>query len=201
MHISEGVLSAPVLITGGLLTVIGTGIGLKKMDYDKVMTVSILAATFFVATLVHVPVGPASVHLVLTGLLGLILGWAAFPAIIVGLLMQAIFFQYGGLAVLGVNTFNMAFPALLCGFACRPFLKGTGRARSVAAFLGGSLAVLGSGLLVAVSLTFTDQGFVNAAGTILLAHLPIAAIEGILTVFVVSFVAKVQPDMLGLNSA
>ena len=44
----------------------------------------------FVASLVHVPVGPSSMHLVLNGLLGLLLGWAAFPAILVGLLLQAV---------------------------------------------------------------------------------------------------------------
>lgn len=36
MHISEGVLSAPVLVTGALLTAAGTALGLKKMDYEKI---------------------------------------------------------------------------------------------------------------------------------------------------------------------
>ena len=114
MHISEGILSAPVLISGVALTAAGTAIGLKKLDYDRIMSVAILAATFFVASLIHVPLGPGSVHLVLNGLLGVVLGWASFPAILTALLLQAIFFQYGGLVVLGVNTFNMAAPALLC---------------------------------------------------------------------------------------
>jgi ABC-type Co2+ transport system permease subunit len=34
MHISEGVLSGPVLISGGVLAAAGTAIGLKKIDYD-----------------------------------------------------------------------------------------------------------------------------------------------------------------------
>ncbi len=46
MHISEGVLSAPVLIVGAGLTVVGTAIGLKKIDYDRIMTVAILSAAF-----------------------------------------------------------------------------------------------------------------------------------------------------------
>ena len=81
MHISEGVLSAPVLAGGWVLAAAGTAIGLKRLDYDRLMTVAILAAAFFVASLVHVPIGPASVHLILNGLLGVILGFAAFPAI------------------------------------------------------------------------------------------------------------------------
>lgn len=201
MHISEGVLAAPVLAMGGALAVIGTAIGLKKIDYDHIMTVAILTAAFFVASLIHVPLGPASVHLILSGLLGLVLGWAVFPAIMVGLLMQAVFFQYGGLTVLGVNTFNMAAPALLCAVVCRPFLTRPGYVRIVAAFLGGSMAVLLAGLLMAGSLAWTDQGFIDAAATIIIAHLPVAAIEGVLTVFVISFVARVQPDMLHLKTA
>jgi cobalt/nickel transport system permease protein len=44
----------------------------------------VLSATFFVASLIHVPVGPSSVHLIMSGLAGLVLGWTAFPALFVG---------------------------------------------------------------------------------------------------------------------
>ena len=112
MHISEGVLSPAVLGAGAVLAAAGIVIGLRKLDYDRLMTVAILAAAFFVGSLIHVPIGPSSVHLILNGLLGMLLGWAAFPSIFVALMLQAILFQYGGITVLGVNTFNMAFPAV-----------------------------------------------------------------------------------------
>ncbi len=67
MHISEGILTAPVLAGGAALTIAGTAIGLEKLDYDRIMTVSLLSATFFVASLIHVPIGPGSVHLLLGG--------------------------------------------------------------------------------------------------------------------------------------
>ena len=89
MHISEGVLSAPILITGVPVCVAGVGIGLKKMDYDKLPRVAVLASTFFLASLIHVPMGPASVHMVLNGVTGLLLGWAAFPAIMIAVALQA----------------------------------------------------------------------------------------------------------------
>ena len=60
MHIAEGVLSPAVLATGYALTAAGTALGLKKLDYDRLMTVAILAATFFVGSLIHVPIGKAS---------------------------------------------------------------------------------------------------------------------------------------------
>ncbi len=120
MHISEGVLSTPVLISGAALAVAGTTIGLKKMDYERIPQVAVLSAAFFIASLLHVPIGPSSVHLILNGLMGLLLGWVAFPAILVGLLLQAILFQYGGLTSLGVNTVTMALPAVICFFLLGP---------------------------------------------------------------------------------
>ncbi len=119
MHISEGVLSAPVLATGAVLSLAGVAIGLKKMDYEKLPEVGVLSSVFFVASLIHVPIGPAAAHLVLNGICGLILGWMAFPAILVGLVLQGILFQFGGLTTLGINTFNMAFPAVLVGVSMR----------------------------------------------------------------------------------
>ena len=78
MHISEGVLSGPVLISGAALAAVGTGIGLKKLDYEKIAKAGMLAAAFFVASRVDVPIGPANAHLVLNGLVGLLLGWAIY---------------------------------------------------------------------------------------------------------------------------
>ena len=44
MHIAEGVLSAPVLIGDGALTAVGTAIGLKRIDYDRIAPVAILTS-------------------------------------------------------------------------------------------------------------------------------------------------------------
>lgn len=196
MHISEGVLSAPVLFAGWGATAVFTAIGLKKMDFEQVMSVGVLSAAFFLASLIHVPVGPGSVHLVLNGLLGVILGWACFPAILTGLLLQALFFQYGGLTVLGVNTFNMAFPALVLGLSLRPLLLHSSKKRTVAAFMCGAGGVLFAAILMALSLGLSDQGFITAGKMLILSNTPIMLVEGVITVFTVSFVAKVQPGML-----
>ena len=90
MHISEGVLSGPVLVSGMVLAGAGMAIGLKKLDYDRIAQAGILSASFFVASLIHVPIGPSSVHLILNGIVGLLLGWGAVPAIVVALLLQEI---------------------------------------------------------------------------------------------------------------
>lgn len=195
MHISEGVLSKEILLAGATLAGSGVVLGLKKTPSERIPRVGILSAAFFLASLIHVPLGPASVHLVLNGLMGVLLGWAAYPAIFIGLLLQAILFQFGGLTTLGVNTFNMAFPALLCWWILRPLMEG-GKGRAVGGFLAGALSVFLSGILVALELRFTGEAFGGAAKAILLAHLPVMAVEGLVTAFLVSFLGRARPKLL-----
>jgi cobalt/nickel transport system permease protein len=197
MHISEGVLAAPVLATGAVLSIAGVAMGLRKMEYDKLPQVAVLSAVFFVTTLIHVPIGPSSAHLILNGICGLILGWPAFPAILVGLALQALLFQFGGLTTLGVNTFNLAFPAVLVGYVCIPFVRNPKRTvRVTAEFLAGAGSILLSGLLVAGALAATGDSFLTAAKLIVVLHIPVMIVEGILTVFVIEFVRKVRPEAL-----
>jgi len=56
MHISEGILSAPVLVTGAGLTAVAVGYSLKKMEHKEVPKIAILSSVFFVASLIHVPI-------------------------------------------------------------------------------------------------------------------------------------------------
>jgi cobalt/nickel transport system permease protein len=196
MHISEGVLSPAVLAGGAALAAVGTAIGLKKMDYEAIPRVAILSAAFFVATLIHVPVGPVGLHLVLNGLMGLLLGWLAVPAILIALFLQALLFQFGGLTVLGVNTVIMALPAVVCFYLFRPFLRCQGTVAAVAAFGCGFMGILLGGLLIAVALLGTGQAFLKVAELAVLAHIPLMIIEGIITLLVFLFLKKVRPEML-----
>lgn len=196
MHISEGVLSAPVLVSGGALAAAGTAIGLKKIDYDHIARVGILSATFFVASLVHVPIGPSSVHLIMNGIVGLLLGWAAFPAILVALLLQSVFFQFGGITTLGVNTIIMALPAVICYYLFAPLLHKDRKFLLLAGFGCGFCAVLFGGVIVGLVLMFTEENFLKVAMLVVTAHLPVMIIEGIVTAFCVTFLKKVQPAML-----
>lgn len=196
MHISEGILSAPILAGGAVLSVAGCAIGLKKLDYDRIMSVAMFGSAFFVASLIHVPAGIGSVHLLLNGLMGLILGWSAFPAILAALLLQTIFFQYGGLLVLGVNGINIAGPAVLFGFLFRSFILKNPRGLLIGSFCAGFFTMGLSVLGMAFSLWLSDQNFFKTAAVLLIGHLPIMVIEGLVTMVVVRFLAKVQPDIL-----
>ncbi|MCI5148211.1 MAG: cobalt transporter CbiM [Candidatus Electrothrix sp. MAN1_4] len=200
MHISEGILSMPILISGGFASISGIYIGLKKIDSEQIMPVALLSSAFFVAGLVHVPIGPGSVHLLLIGLLGIMLGWAAFPAIFVALLLQMLFFQFGGFTVLGVNTITMAVPAICCYYLTRPWMDNP-KTRPIAAFCAGFLAILLASLLTSCALAFTNTGFIAAAQLIVVANIPVMIIEGCITMFTVGFLIKVQPEILNLEYA
>lgn len=196
MHISEGVLTPAVLGSGVALAAVGTAVALRKTDYERLTTTAVLSSVFFVGSLVHIPLGPGSVHLVLNGLLGLFLGWAAFPALLVALALQAILLRYGGLAVLGVNVFDMALPAMLGHYAFRRWMARGGWLRLVGAFCCGALAVWGAVGLTALALWLSNEGFETSAQLILLAHIPVMVLEGIITALAVLFIAKVRPELL-----
>jgi cobalt/nickel transport system permease protein len=76
MHVHEAILAGSpegvlVLCAGGAATAVGTLLGLRKMDYERVPRVAMLSAAFFVVSAVQLQLGPTSVHLVLAGLIGL----------------------------------------------------------------------------------------------------------------------------------
>ncbi|MGD2013457.1 MAG: cobalt transporter CbiM [Desulfobacterales bacterium] len=196
MHISEGVLSGSVLISGAALAAAGTGIGLKKLDYDQIAKAGMLSAAFFVASLIHVPIGPSNAHLILNGLVGILLGWAAFPAILVALILHGVFFQFGGITSLGVNTIIMALPAVFCYLVFGKLIHKSSRTAAAAAFACGFLSVLISGVIVGLSLIFTEENFLKVSGIIIAAHIPVMLIEGIITAACVAFLRKVRPEML-----
>ncbi|MGQ9570624.1 MAG: cobalt transporter CbiM [Thermodesulfovibrionales bacterium] len=198
MHISEGVLSAPVLVAGALLSAGGVAIGLKKMSYEKIPEVAVLSSAFFVASLIHVPIGPSSVHLVLNGLVGVILGWMAFPSILVALALQALLFQFGGFTSLGANTFNMAAPAVIAYYLFNFLIRRTNNLISmIAGFCAGMIGVGLGTLFVAVALVTTGESFLNVAKLLVIGHLPVMVIEGIITSFCIIFLKKVKPEIIG----
>ncbi len=197
MHISEGVLSAPVLIAGAAVAVAGISVGLRKMDTDTIPKVAVLSSAFFVASLIHVPIGPASVHIVLNGISGILLGWLSFPSLFVALTLQAILFQFGGITTLGVNTVVMALPAVICYYLFSGYVRrDNGFLFYASAFSCGALSVFLSCLFVALALVSTEKSFMTVAKLIVVAHLPVMVIEGVITLFCILFLKKVRPELL-----
>ncbi len=175
---------------------------MRRLDYDRMPQAALFSSVFFAASLFTVPVGPSSVHLMLNGLMGLVLGWTAVPAILIALLLQAVFFGFGGLIVLGVNTMNMALPAIVCSLLFGHALRTTRSART-ATLLGaatGALAVVLTGALVCLSLAVSGQEFLPAAKIIIVTFLPLMAVEAAVTAAAVGFLQRVAPRILGTGA-
>ena len=200
MHLSDGIVTLPVLAGGTAAAAAGLAVGLKRLKPEGVPRVAVLSSTFFVASLIHIPVGVTSVHLILNGINGLLLGWAAFPSIFIALTLQMLLFQFGGVTVLGLNTFIMAFPAVVAGL----LFGWTVRSRSrnmvmIGAFLAGSVSVFLTGVLLALALDLSGEHFLEAAMVVLAAHIPVMVIEGVFTSACVGFLRKVKPEMLDIR--
>jgi cobalt/nickel transport system permease protein len=198
MHILEGVLSMPVLVTGGVLTTGGVALGLRKVNNDNLPKVAVMTAAFFTASFIHINVGPSTVHLMLNGLIGLMMGWVAFPIVLIGLLIQALLFQYGGLSTLGVNTLNVAGPAVLFGAIFNKAIFSPKLWPStLGAFATGFLAIALTAFMVFIALILTDPvKYKTAAYTILVSHIPVMFIEGFVALLCVRFLRKVKPELL-----
>jgi cobalt/nickel transport system permease protein len=114
VHISDGVLAAPWWLGGfagaGLLAAFASW----RIREEEIPKVALLTAAFFVASsLIHVRVGPTSVHLLLNALVGVVLGRRAGLAIPVGLALQAALLFHGGFTTIGINSCILVLPALL----------------------------------------------------------------------------------------
>lgn len=196
-HIVDGALAAPVLIAGIAMAAGGVALGLKKLKTERIPLAGLLTAAFFVASLIHVPAGPASAHLVLSGLAGLLLGWAAFPVLFTGLVLQTVFFGFGGITALGVNVVTVALPAVCVGLLLGRFLRDAAPER--AALLGaaaGALAIALTAAMVAGALALSGDAFLPAAQFALIAHLPVMMVEAAVTGAALYLAMKVKPEMM-----
>lgn len=199
-HLADGVLALPVVIGGGALAVLAVGQGLRRIEPEHLPRVAVLAAAFFVASLVHVPIGPSSVHLLLNGLLGIVLGWAAMPAVFVALLLQAVFFGFGGITVLGVNTLILGLPAVMCSYLFASRLR-QARRPWVWGAAAGATSVLLTCAGVASALALSGKAFLPAAQLVLVAHLPVMVVEAVITALAVGFLRRVKPAVLSFPRA
>ena len=175
-----------------------SALSVRKMRMEDVPRISVVTAVFFVASLIHIPIGPTSVHLILNGLAGVILGWSAFVSIFFGLILQSILLQHGGITAIGVNACMMGLPAFAAYGIFRARLLTRFRHREAAfGAIAGAAAVLMAAMLLALALVMTGEEFLSIAKLAVVAHIPIMIVEGIVVGFCAAFLARVKPEILG----
>lgn len=137
VHISANVLSNPCWLLGivgacGLIL-----IGLRRLQEEELARLALVTAALFVASSIHIPLGAFSVHLILNGLAGILLGRRSLVAIPLAVFLQAWLLGHGDLTTWGINSCIMAIPAWFARVLFTPFSSG-GKSG-----LGESLVALG----------------------------------------------------------
>ena len=204
MHIPDGILTGPGMAVTSAAAAAGVAIALAKLDYRQIPRVGVLSAVFFIASLIHIPIGPASVHLLLTGLIGCLLGWAAFAALAAAMLLQAIVFSHGGLTSLGTNVLITALPAVACYELFGRHIRPTSSRRRVfvLAFSAGGLGVaIGCGLFATTLVLAGGREYLPVVGALFVGHIPVMIIEGFVTSSALLFFHKVRPELLSIQAA
>jgi len=204
MHLPDGIVPIEFALAGYGASAAMAALALSRIkalpDPDaEIPRVAMLTTVFFAASLVAIPVPPTSVHLMLAGLMGVMLGWFAVPAILVGLFLQAVLFGHGGITTLGLNGVILGLPALMAFGIWR---IGARRWPDIAGFVAGSgavmaaLAIFSAIVLAGLPVTLDASAERVALGVFLLAHLPLAVAEGVVVMALLRVLRRVEPRLL-----
>jgi len=197
MHIPDGMVPLTTCVAGFAATGLLNLGGLRNINRNKNMAydisrISMVTGVFFIASLIHIPFPPTSVHPILSGICGIVMGIYAPIVITISLLLQAILFGYGGITTLGINSFVLCVPALLAWQLHTrlviPFNIGFYRRMIRTSLIGlvcTSLSVLMYALVISLSLpSYLDQSAEIMSILILsAAHLPLIIVEAIISGF------------------
>jgi cobalt/nickel transport system permease protein len=207
LHIPDGFVDAPVSIVGYILAGLFIGLALKKVDTNlgekAAPLMGVIAAFIFAAQMINFPVaGGTSGHLLGGTLAAILIGpWAAIIAMAAVVCVQALIFQDGGIAAMGVNVFNMGVVTALAGYYIYTFINAAA-GRSPAVRLGGAFAAAWVSVMLAAALTSVELAISGtspldvALPAMLGVHALIGIGEGLITAAAVAFVQSTRPDLL-----
>lgn len=216
MHIMEGYLAPKYCIAWGILCVPFLAAGfwsMKKTVSEERKNITLLAmagAFVFVLSSLKIPsVTGSCSHMTGTGLGAILFG----PAIVgilgmIVLLFQAILLAHGGLTTLGANTFSMAIAGPFISYGIYWLCKKVRVNKYVAIFLAASVGDLFTYCVTSFQLAAaypSGAGGIGASVVKFLSvfaptQLPLAILEGILTVLVMMALesyAKPELKMIG----
>ncbi len=201
MHIMEGYLPPAYCVAWGVICLpflVAGFISLKnnfKKNRKAITLIAMAGAFIFVISSLKIPslTGSCS-HMTGTGLGAILFGPAAVSVLgLIVLIFQAILLAHGGLTTLGANTFSMAIAGPLVSFGLYKLCQKLKVNRKVAIFLAAFLGDLFTYCVTSIQLALaypSESGGVAASavkflGVFAPTQLPLAIIEGILTVVII----------------
>lgn len=210
MHMADALLTPAV---GGTMWVVSAGAIAfasarlrRERDDRKAPLMGVLGAFLFAAQMINfaIPGTGSSGHLSGGLLLAVLLGpSAAFLTIASVLVVQAFFFADGGLLALGCNIFNLGVIPAFCVYplVCRPLVgRDPSRTRLAVGTLVSAIVALQLGAFsVVLETALSGVSSLPVSQFLMLVqpiHLAIGAVEGAVTVAVLSFVRSARPELL-----
>lgn len=216
MHIMEGYLPLQFCVAWGVVCVPFLVAGYmsikKKLSANRRTMIIIAMATayIFVISSLKIPsVTGSCSHMTGTGLGAILLGPSAVSIMgMIVLIFQAVLLAHGGLTTLGANTFSMAIAGPLISYGIYALCKKLKVKRNIGIFLAASIGDLFTYCVTSVQLALAypsaNGGFAVSALKFLAVfaptQLPLAVIEGLLTVIVlIGLETYAKSDLAELN--
>jgi cobalt/nickel transport system permease protein len=209
MHISDGIIDAPVSIAFGAVAVAGVAYAAKRArdDLDDRTTpmAGLVAAFVFAVQMLNFPVLPGvSGHLLGGALATLLVGpWLGILCVAVVLLVQGLMFADGGLTALGLNITNMGIVTSLVAAGLVVLLvrryRPSPRTIWLTAFAVAFVSVLvgASTFVLEYALGGTLSISLQTVASLQLGyHVLIGIGEGVITAMTVATVAATRPDLV-----
>ena len=206
MHIPDGFLNPATCAGTALLAGAGLAVASRKVTSGwndrTVPLLGVMSAFVFAGQMVNFPVaGGTSGHLLGGVLAAVLLGpHAAAMILTVVVAVQCLFFQDGGVTALGANVLNMALLGVYGGYAAfvlagkvAPGSRGRWIGIAFGSWCSVMLAATACSLELAASGTAPLHLVLPA---MLITHAVIGLGEASITLGVVSFVARVRPDLI-----
>ena len=200
MHIMEGYLPAGYCIAWGVICLpflVKGFFNIRKQFRENKKAITMLAmagAYIFVLSALKIPsVTGSCSHMTGTGLGAILFGPSTVSILgIIVLLFQAILLAHGGLTTLGANTFSMAIAGPFAAYGiyllCRKCRVNKMAGIFLAAFLGDLFTYCVTSIQLALAFPSTQGGVFASAleflGIFAPTQLPLAVVEGILTVLI-----------------
>jgi cobalt/nickel transport system permease protein len=216
MHIMEGYLPATYCVIWGVICLPFLVAGYlsikKKVEVNRsAITMYAMAGAFiFILSSLKIPsVTGSCSHMTGTGLGAILFGPTAVSILgLIVLIFQAILLAHGGLTTLGANTFSMAIAGPFVTYGIYILCKRLNVNKHIGVFLAAALGDLFTYMVTSFQLAMaypSEAGGVMASGIKFLAvfaptQLPLAVIEGILTVVImITLESYAANELIGLG--
>lgn len=200
MHIMEGYLPGGFCIAWGILCIpfIAAGffsINKTLREHRNLITLLAMSGAFiFVISSLKIPsVTGSCSHMTGTGLGAILFGPSAVSILgLIVLLFQALLLGHGGLTTIGANTFSMAIAGPFVSWGIYTLCKKSGMNKRVGIFLAAAAGDLFTYCVTAFQMAIAHHADTTIGGALVKflavfapTQIPLAVIEGILTVLIV----------------